>query len=69
MTWDNILKVKPMAQKTLRELVHDEFKRQLGSDLPRRIFYYERKATEALIDRIKEEAVVVREDSDMKTWT
>ena len=68
MTWDNILKVKPMARKTLRELVHDEFKRQLGSDLPRRIFYYERKATEALIDRIKEEAVVVREDSDMKTF-
>ena len=44
-----------MAQKTLRELVHDEFKRQLGSDLPRRIFYYERKATEALIDKIGQE--------------
>lgn len=55
MTWDSILKVKPMAQKTLRELVHDEFKRQLGSDLPRRIFYYERKATEALIDKIGQE--------------
>lgn len=57
-----------MARKTLRELVHDEFKRQLGSDLPRRIFYYERKATEALIDKIKEEALVAPEGSDAKTF-
>jgi len=57
MMWDNILKIKPIGQKTLRELVHDEFKRQLGSNLPRRIFYYERKATEALIDKIKQQSM------------
>ena len=55
MTWDKILKLKPLGQKTLRELVHDEFKRQLGSNFPRRIFYFERKATEALIDKIQQE--------------